>query len=79
MTTVLQNRANVSRSLEEESRNVHGPQKHISIAIMKEVLSAKQRGWDASRISKEFNVDHGVIQKLGDQVALPMDDKDGIV
>jgi hypothetical protein len=79
MVTILQNRASISQTLEGETQDINALRKHIPIAIVKEVVQARGRGWDASRISKEYNVDPSVIQKLDNRIAIPVDNKDGIV
>jgi len=76
--TILKNRANIAQTLEEEAQG-DAAQKHISAVIIKEILKAKQRGWNAARISKEYNLDHSVVEKLGNQYAIPIFNKEGIV
>ena len=80
MMTILRNRASLSQALEEEMQSDNNRlRKHVPIAIIKEILGAKERGWDASRISKEYKVDPTVIQKLEKRIAIPVDNIDGIV
>jgi predicted transcriptional regulator len=80
MMTILKNRANVSQALEEEMQGDENRlRKHVPIAIIKDILRAKQRGWDASRISKEYNLDRSVVEKLEKQIAIPVDNVDGVV
>ena len=80
MMTILRNRASLSQALEEEIQGDDNRlRKHVSIVIVKEILRAKERGWDAARISKEYKVDPSVVQKLEKQFAIPMDNADGIV
>ncbi len=80
MMTILRNRANLSQALEEEMQSdKKGLRKHVPIAIVKEIVRAKGRGWDASRISKEYNVDPSVVQRLDEQIGNPVDNADGIV
>lgn len=78
--TILRNRASLSQVLEKEMEGESNRlRKHVSIAIVKEIVKAKERGWDASRISKEYKVDPSVVQKLEKQIAIPVDNTDGIV
>ena len=78
--TILRNRASLSQALEEEMQGDDNRlRKHVSIVIVKEILRAKERGWDAARISKEYKVDPSVVQKLEKQFAIPVDNADGIV
>ena len=80
MMTILRNRASLSQVLEEEMQGDENRlRKHVPIAIIKEIVRAKERGWDASRISKEYNVDPSVVEKLEKQIAIPVDNVDGIV
>ena len=79
MMTILRNRASISQSLDAEMQNQQGPRKHIPIATVREILKAKERGWDSPRISKEYNVDPSVVEKLKDTIAIPVDNEDGIV
>jgi len=80
MMTILRNRASLSQALEEEMQGDDNRlRKHVSIVIVKEILRAKERGWDAARISKEYKVDPSVVQKLEKQFAIPVDNADGIV
>jgi hypothetical protein len=79
MMTILRNRASIAQTMKEEAENKNGLRKHVPIAIVKEILRAQERGWDASRISKEYKVDPLVIQKLGKHIAIPVDNADGVV
>ena len=56
-----------------------GLRKHVPIAIVKEVVRARERGWDFSKISGEYRVDSSVVQKLDKHIAIPVDNSDGIV
>lgn len=78
MMTILKNREDISHELEEEQAR-NGLRKHVSIEIVKEILRAKERGWDRSRISKEYKVDEFVVRKLENYVAIPVDDTNGVV
>lgn len=78
MITILRNRANMSRLLDEEAGDRNGLRKHVHIAIVKEILRAKENGWDSSRITAEYKVDPSVVQKLKD-IAIPVDNADGVV
>jgi hypothetical protein len=79
MMTILRNRASIAQTMNEEAENKNSSRKHVPIAIVKEILRAQERGWDASRISKEYKVDPSMIQKLGRYIAIPVDNADGVV
>jgi len=79
MMTILRNRADISQKLEDEVQDRSGLRKHVPIAIVKEILLARERGLDATRISREFNVETSVVEKLHGHIALPVDNADGIV
>lgn len=79
MLTILRNRASITQTINEEADNKNGLRKHVPIAIVKDILRAQERGWDASRISKEYKVDPSVIEKLGRHIAIPVDNADGVV
>jgi len=79
MMTILRNRVSIAQTMNEEVENKNGLRKHVPIAIVKEILRAQERGWDASRISKEYKVDHSVIQKLDRHIAISVDNADGVV
>jgi hypothetical protein len=76
MMTILRTRAEISRILEEGHK---GPRKNIPIVIVREIVLAKRRGWNSTRICKEYNVDISVVQKLENHIAVPVDNEDGIV
>lgn len=76
MMTILRTRAEISR-IQEEGQE--GPRKFVPIAIIKEIILAREKGWDSERICKEYNVDPSVVQKLENHIALPVDNEDGIV
>jgi hypothetical protein len=78
MMTILRNRASIAQTVEEETQG-DAVQKHVSAVTVKEILKAKGRGWDAARIAKEYKVDPSVLEKLGDFLAVPVDNEDGIV
>ena len=78
--TIFRNRANLSQTLEKEMEvDKQGLRKHLPIAIVKEIVKAKERGSDVSRISKEYNVDPSVVQKLDKHIGIPVDNADVIV
>jgi len=77
--TILQNRAKISQAEQEETENRKGLRKHIPISIVKEIIISNNRGWDPSRISKDYKVDPSVIKKLEKYYAIPKDNADGIV
>ena len=79
MTIILQHRAAISQNLEIEQNEGKELRKHVPIAIVKEILRATRKGWDASRISTEYKVDPSVIPKIANQFAVPEDNADGIV
>jgi hypothetical protein len=79
MMTILKNRTDLSQSLEDEIQNPQGSRKHVSVAIIREIIKARQKGWDAARITKEYNVDPSVITKLEGTVAIPVINSDGVV
>jgi hypothetical protein len=80
MLTILRNRANISQALDEEAQGSKNElRKHVPIAILKEIVRAKERGWESSRISKEYKVDISVVQKLEKHIAIPADNADGVV
>jgi hypothetical protein len=74
--TILRNRASISHALETEDNR--GPRLHVSAAIVKEILNARQRGWNDARISAEYQVDPSVVEKVN-HIAVPVDNDDGIV
>jgi hypothetical protein len=76
MTTILMNRANISNM--SESQDSKSVRTSVSAAIVKEIVAARERGWGVSRITKEYNVDSTVVERL-DNISLPVDNKDGIV
>lgn len=80
MGTILQNRARISQTLQEEMDNTAVPLKqHAQIAHIKEIVQSVQKGRDPERISREFKVHPSVIQKLSGYYAVPVDNADGIV
>jgi hypothetical protein len=80
MMTILRNRASISQALQEEIKDSKiVSRKHVPIAVVKEIMRAKERGWDSSRICKDYKVDPCVVQKLEKQFAIPVDNDDGVV
>jgi hypothetical protein len=79
MMTILKNRSDLSQSLDDEIQNPQGSRKHVSVAIIAEIIKARQKGWDSARISKEYNVDPSVIKKLDGTIAIPIINSDGVV
>lgn len=77
--TILKNRTDLSQSLDDEIQNPQGSRKHVSVAIISEIIKARQKGWDAARITKEYNVDPTVVTKLEGTVAIPVINSDGVV
>jgi hypothetical protein len=65
--------------LEKETRSKDGLRRHVPISIVKEILRAKEKGWDPSRISSEYKVDQSVVQKLDKHFAIPVEGADGVV
>jgi hypothetical protein len=78
MKTLL-NRANISASVEEELHNTNALRNHVPMAIIKEIIKAKERGWDLGKISDHWKVAPSVVEKLDKQIAVPVDNSDGIV
>jgi len=76
MMTISRTRADISRTLEEGQE---GPRKYIPIAIVKEIVLAREKGLDSARICREYNVDPSVVQKLEKHIAMPVDNEDGVV
>ena len=52
---------------------------HVPMPIIKEIIRAKEKGWDSGKISDHWKVDPSVVQKLDKQIAIPEDNSDGIV
>lgn len=69
----------MSQVLVEEARSKDGLRSHVPISIVKEILHAKQKGWNLSRISSQYKVDRSVVQKLDKHFAIPVEDADGVV
>lgn len=78
MKTLL-NRANISASIEEELQNTNALRNHVPMAIIKEIIRAKERGLDSSKISDHWKVAPSVVEKLDKQIAIPADNSEGIV
>jgi hypothetical protein len=76
MMTILMNRASISHML--ESPDSKSMRTSVSAEIVKEIVAAREREWGVSRITKEYNVNYTVVERL-DNIALPVDNKDGIV
>jgi len=68
----------MAQRLEDEAQDTSLP-RHVSTVIVKEIIKAQQRGWDASRITKNHKIDPSVVDKLGNHFAVPVDNEDGIV
>lgn len=79
MTTILQNRARIAKSLEMEELMDAESRKHVSIAVVKEILKATEKGWHAPRICAEYRVTPSIVEKVRGQFAIPEDNADGIV
>jgi hypothetical protein len=79
MMTILQNRAKISQALEEEMKDKNALRKHVPVSVVREIVQARERGMDISLLSSRYNVDPSVVEKLGDQIAVPVDNADGIV
>jgi len=78
MMTILRNRADMAHALEEEAQDPTR-QKHVSTVVVKEIIRAQARGWNAARISKEYKLDPSVVERLGNYVAIPVDNEEGVV
>ena len=76
---ILQNRANISASVEEEFRNTTILRQHVPMAIIKEILRARERGWNSGKISEQWKVTPAVVAKLEKHIAIPVDNSEGIV
>ena len=80
MAAILQNRARISQTLQEETENTAISLKsHAQIAHIKEIILSLQKGQDPNRIGREFSVDLSLVQKLSGYYAVPVDNADGIV
>jgi len=80
MAAILQNRARISQTLQEETENRAVPLKtHAQIAHIKKIILSLQKGGDPNRISREFKLDPSVVKKLSGYYAVPVDNADGIV
>jgi len=78
MKTLL-NRANISASVEAELHDTNALRKHVPMAIIKEIIRAKARGWHSGKITDHWKVAPSVVEKLDRQIAIPVDNSDGVV
>ena len=76
MMTILRNRVNITQTLDMQDSRVL--KTYVSAAIIREIVTARERGWNSSRISSEFKVDPKVVERIA-HIAIPEQNADGIV